>query len=199
MDARPLVIVFARAPSPGRVKTRLIPALGEWRAAKLHARLVSRALRTARAARCGPVELHGSERHSFFAGCMATVRRQRGAHLGERMHHAIAAGLRRHRGVILIGSDAPSLEARDLRAAARLLRAGYDAVLSPAEDGGYALVALSRPLPVLFSGITWGSAQVWQQSVVRLEAAGCRWRALRRVWDVDRPEDLPRLEKVRRV
>lgn len=198
MDARPLVAVFARAPVAGRVKTRLIPAIGATRAAKLHARLVRAAVRTARAAHCGPVELHASEPHSFFAFAGAPVRLQRGADLGDRMHHAVACGLRRHRGVILIGSDAPALRPHDLRQAARLLHAGYDAVLSPAEDGGYALIALSRVSPSLFREIAWGTSLVWAQTVARLEAAGYRWRAVRKVWDVDRPEDLRRLEKVRR-
>ena len=183
----------------GRVKTRLIPALGAARAASLHARLVRTALRTAHAAGCGPVELHASERHSFFSGCAATVLLQRGADLGERMHHAVARSLRRHPGVILVGSDAPALRPRDLRHAARLLHAGYDAVLSPADDGGYALIALSRVRPSLFREIAWGTSAVWAQTVARLEAAGYRWRALRKVWDVDRPEDLRRLEKVRLV
>ena len=76
-----MVIVFSRAPVPGRVKTRLVPRLGEWGAARLHARLTSHALRTARAAACGPVELHDTAR-------------QRGADLGERMHRALSHALR---------------------------------------------------------------------------------------------------------
>jgi rSAM/selenodomain-associated transferase 1 len=195
MAARALVIVFARAPVAGRVKTRLIPALGEWRAAALHLRLVRRALSTALEAACGPVELHGTARHSLLRTA-ASFRLQRGADLGERMHRATRAALRRHAGVILMGSDCPELRPRDLRRAARLLRAGYDAVLAPAEDGGYALIALSRPAPWLFRGIRWGSDAVWRQTRQRLEAAGTRWRALRRVWDVDRPQDLERMKNV---
>lgn len=196
MDARVLVIVFARAPVAGRVKTRLIPALGPWGAARLHERLVRRALATARAARCGPVELHGAERHSRFRA-ERSFRLQRGADLGERMHFATSRALRRHAGVVLIGADCPELRPADVRRAARLLRAGYDAVLAPAEDGGYGLVAVSRPTPALFRGVTWGTDVVWRQTVERLRSAGLRWRRLRQVWDVDRPEDLARMKKVR--
>lgn len=196
MAASVLVIVFARAPVAGRVKTRLIPALGAWRAAKLHLRLVRRAVRTAREARCGPVELHATQRHGLLRSA-ASFRLQRGADLGERMRRAMLRGLQRHAGVILIGSDCPELRPRDLRRTARLLRAGYDAVLAPAEDGGYALIALSRPAACLFYDIRWGTDAVWQQTRQRLEAAGYRWLALRRVWDLDRPEDLERLKKVR--
>jgi uncharacterized protein len=63
-----MIIVFARAPVPGQAKTRLIPRLGAWGAARLHLRLIRHALRTARAARCGPVELHLTRRHSLFRG-----------------------------------------------------------------------------------------------------------------------------------
>jgi glycosyltransferase A (GT-A) superfamily protein (DUF2064 family) len=178
------VLVFSRAPVPGRVKTRLVPRLGEWRAARLHARLTAHALRIAAVAACGPVELHD------------TVK-QRGADLGERMHHALAHALRRHRAAIVIGSDCPALHPGDLRRAARLLAGGCDVVLAPAEDGGYVLIGARRVSPRLFSGIDWGSSCVFEQSVARLATLGYRWRALRRLWDVDRPEDLQRLRWLR--
>ena len=183
-----MIVVFAKAPSPGHAKTRLIPSLGAWGAARLQARLTAAALRTARAARCGPVELHVTARHASFDG---EVRVQRGADLGERMYRAIARGLRRHRSVILIGTDCPALEPADLRRAARLLAGACDAVLAPAEDGGYALIGLKRAKRELFEGIAWGGPRVYGDTVKKL--AGYRWRALRTVWDVDRPEDLQRL------
>jgi len=183
-DTRTRVIVFAREARAGRVKTRLIPLLGEAGAARLHARLVRRALATARAARLGGVELW-------------TTRRQRGADLGARMLHALRQGLRRVKRVILIGADCPVLRARDLRQAARWLAGGSDAVFAPAEDGGYALIAVRRVSPRLFEGIDWGGAQVMAQTRARLAALGWRWRALPEVWDVDRPEDVRRLERAR--
>jgi glycosyltransferase A (GT-A) superfamily protein (DUF2064 family) len=97
----------------------------------------------------------------------------------------------------LIGADCPELAARDLRRADRLLRAGCDAVIAPAEDGGYALIALRRCSPLLFEGIGWGGPDVYAETLRRLERLGWRWRALRTVWDLDRPEDLPRLGRVR--
>lgn len=175
--------MFAREAHAGRVKTRLIPLLGEQGAARLHARLVRRALRTARAARLGTVELWTMQR------------RQRGADLGERMHHAFRHGLRRAARMVLIGSDCPALDARDLRRAARWLAGGADAVFAPAEDGGYALVALRRVSPRLFAGIDWGGPRVMAQTRERLLALGWRWRELRTVWDVDRPEDYRRLQR----
>ena len=179
---RTRVIVFARAPRAGRVKTRLIPLLGEQGAARLHARLLRRALATAVEAGFGQPELW-------------MARRQRGADLGERMHHAFVRGLRRADRVVLIGSDCPVLRGRDLRRAARWLAGGADAVFAPAADGGYALIALRRVSPRLFEGIRWGSASVMSQTRERLAALGWRWRELPEVWDVDRPEDYRRLER----
>lgn len=186
-----MIIVFAKAPVPGQAKTRLIARLGAWRAARLHERLTRHAVRTALAADCGPVELHGTARHSAFRNLGVRFRLQRGRDLGERMHNALA----RNPGAILIGTDCPELTAADLRRAARLLDAGYHAVLAPAEDGGYALVALRRSKKHFFDGIAWGGPRVYADTVKRL--AGCRWRALRRVRDLDRPEDLERVRWLR--
>jgi hypothetical protein len=180
VDTRTRIIVFAREPRAGQVKTRLVPLLGAAGAARLHARLLARALETAHAARPGVVQLQWA-------------RRQRGADLGARMLHAFRAGLRRAARVILIGADCPALRARDLRRCARWLAGGADAVFAPAEDGGYVLIALRRVSPRLFDGIEWGGAQVMAQTRARLAALGWRWRELPEVWDVDRPEDVRRL------
>ena len=194
-----VIIVFARAPAPGRAKTRLAARIGDWRAARLQARLTALTLRTALAARCGPVELHCApdRSHAFFRylGRKLGVRleNQRGMDLGSRMYRALARALRRQRGAILIGSDCPGLRAADLRRAQRLLRSGCDVVLAPAEDGGYGLIACRRVAPRLFEAIAWGGAQVHRATLERLESLRFRWRALRTVWDVDRPADLARL------
>jgi uncharacterized protein len=188
-----MIIVFARAPVPGEAKTRLIPRLGAWRAARLHTRLVRHAVDTALAAGCGPVELHGTARHSFFSQLDVAFRLQRGRDLGERMYRALS---RARKPVILIGSDCPMLTTADLRRAARWLRGGCDVVLAPAEDGGYALIGVKKAIEKkLFENIAWGGPRVYADTVKKLR--GARWRALRAVWDVDRPDDLERLRSLR--
>ena len=182
------VLVFARAPVVGRVKTRLAASIGAWAAARLHLRLTRRALRTAREARCGSVELHTTALHSAF-WFHEKIFFQKGNDLGERMYRA----LRRHRRAILIGCDCPALTARDLRRAARMLCAGYRVVLAPAEDGGYALIAARNAPRALFEGIAWGGTRVYADTVGKFQNPEYRWRALRTVWDVDRPEDVKRL------
>lgn len=191
------VAVFAKAPVAGEVKTRLVPLLGPADAAELHATLVRHALATACAAGVGPVSLWCApdRGHPFFAACAGeygvALHEQRGGHLGERMARAferlLAAG-----PALLVGSDCPSLSAGDLREAAAAL-AGHEAVVQPAEDGGYVLVGLARALPGLFEGIRWGEAGVMRETRERLRAAGAAWRELPERWDVDRPEDYRRL------
>ena len=191
------VLVFAKAPSVGHVKTRLVPRLGAWGATRLHVRLTQQALRTALAARCGPVELQGPRRHALLLQYGRKIgvsfRLQRGRALGESMHHALA----RARCAILIGADCPELRPADLRRAARLLRGGSEVVIAPARDGGYVLIGARRVSAELFAGIEWGGARVYADTVQRLERLRYRWRALREMQDVDRPEDLGQLRWLR--
>jgi len=191
------VAVFAKAPVPGQVKTRLVPLLGEESAAELHSTLVRRALATARAAALGPVALWcmPDTGHPFFRTCAEAygvpLEAQKGGHLGERMARALEAMLARG-PALLIGSDCPALTADDLQTAARSL-ATHDAVFQPAEDGGYVLVGLSREVPGLFEGIRWGEERVMRDTRTRLRAAKATWRELPARWDVDRPQDYQRL------
>ena len=194
ISAESVIIVFARAPLAGAVKTRLVPRLGAERAARLHMQLIAAAVHTARDARCGPVELHVTRCHSSFG---TSVRLQRGHDLGERMHHALRGALRRYRTALLIGSDCPALQPADLRRAARLLQGGADVVLAPAEDGGYALIGARRVTREIFAGVQWGSADVLAQTVTNLTRARLEFRLLRTLWDIDRPEDLERLRSRR--
>ncbi|HYL87438.1 MAG TPA: TIGR04282 family arsenosugar biosynthesis glycosyltransferase [Burkholderiales bacterium] len=184
-----IVIVFARAPIAGRVKTRLAPILGAPRAARLHTRLIAHAMRTAREARCGPVELHLTQRHALFP----YARTQTGRDLGERMQHALRGALRRHRRALLIGADVPALAPADLRRARRLLQGGTDVVLAPAEDGGFGLIGARRARLGLFRDVRWGRDTVLAETLRNASLAGLRCRLLRTVWDLDRPEDLARL------
>jgi rSAM/selenodomain-associated transferase 1 len=194
------VAVFAKAPVAGTVKTRLAPLLGLEGAARLHARLVEHALGEAVAAGVGPVELWCAPdvSHPFFAECSrrhgVRLRAQCGDDLGERMAHAFATVHGEGAALVLIGSDCPALDRAALVAAAQAL-SRHPAVIAPAEDGGYGLIALSRECAALFEGIAWGTATVMAETRRRLEVSGLRWHELPRTWDVDRPEDYARLRR----
>jgi len=193
------VLVFARAPVAGNVKTRLIPLLGDHGAAALYRSLVERALSVARGSGVGPVELWCTPTtdDDFFVSCRdrfkVALHLQSEGDLGARMLHAFEDALTRSRHVLLTGSDCPSLTAADLRAAARALREGRDAAFGPTDDGGYVLVGLSHAMPALFDAMTWGTAAVMEETRQRLRNLGWHWHELPMHWDVDRPEDYQRM------
>ena len=198
-DAGTAVIVFAKAPAPGAVKTRLVPLLGAEGAAALHARLVKRTLQTARAASFRRLELHGAPGidDPFFRFCAAhysaNLVAQTEGDLGARMVAAFESALADSPRALLVGSDCPALTVRHLHQADRALRDGADAVFVPCEDGGYALIGLRRVDARLFNGIEWGGGNVMADTRARLSELGWRCRELEMLWDVDRPEDYARL------
>jgi rSAM/selenodomain-associated transferase 1 len=198
-ESRPL-LVFARVPRVGHVKTRLIPALGAQGACDLHRQLVSSTLRRARAAHRAQVQLWvaGDPEDAFVQEWMrcfqVPVFEQRGADLGQRMAGAFAHALREAddaSGCLLIGTDCPAQTVDDLQQAFEALRS-HDAVLQPAEDGGYVLVGLRRPQPKLFEAIDWGSLRVTAQTVQRATSLGLAVQMLRTVPDLDDAADLQR-------
>ena len=194
------VIVFARAPEPGVAKTRLIPLLGAERAAALQGILLERALATAINANIGRVELWcaPSAQHPLLAACAQRhgidAVTQCDGDLGARMQHAAAATLAANARAIIIGTDCPALTADELRAAANALDREHDAVLIPAEDGGYVLIGLNGWDARLFSGIAWGGDQVANATRARFAAMHWRWHELPSSWDVDCPADFTRLQ-----
>ena len=103
------------------------------------------------------------------------------------MHAALAQALERDRcsAAVLIGSDCPPLSAGYLAKAFAALRDGSDAVLGPAEDGGYVLVGATRPLPEIFAGIAWSTPAVMNETRARLCGLHARWCELETLWDVD--------------
>ena len=192
------IIVFAKAPVPGLAKTRLAPALGEAGAAALAERMLRHALAQAVAADVGPVELCAAPDASHPALQAAAAEHgvrlteQGTGDLGLRMHRAFARSLMHHGRVLLIGTDAPSLDAGVLRQAASALH-DHDAVFVPALDGGYALVGQRRADPRWFSDMRWSHDRVMEDTRERLRAAGVRWGELPAVADIDEPADLVHL------
>ena len=193
------LIVMARWPAPGRCKRRLAQELGAARAAQIQARLTDHTLAAARDARQGhglelvlAVEGLGSlaaSRWGKALGADRTLLQGRGA-LGLRMQRQFQRAAREGASkVVLIGSDLPQLEASDLTAAFTSL--GHcQGVLGPAQDGGYWLIGLRRPEPELLAGITWGSAQVLEQTLSAMARRGLEPELLTRRGDLDWARDL---------
>lgn len=191
------IAILGKAPIAGLAKTRLIPRLGPAGAAALQAWLLRRTVATALAADLGPLCLWCTPDtgHPQFAHCATlgalTLKQQPDGDLGQRMHAAIADSAAPG-GTLVIGTDCPALSPALLRQAAAAL-SEHDAVLIPAEDGGYVLIGLRQPEWRVFDDIAWSSPQVMAQTRQRLAEAGLRWHELPDLWDVDRSEDIDRL------
>jgi uncharacterized protein len=193
------LIVFAKAPIPGEVKTRLLPLLDAEAVVVLYEQLILHCLNTAVKAEVGPVDLWctPSIDHPFFIRCseefQIDLHQQTEGNIGRRMAYAFYETLKKANFVLLMGTDCPSLTCTDLKEAKRVLQQGVHAVISPTEDGGYVLLGLRQYESKLFEGISWGTESVLEETRERLLRLGWYWHELPKRWDVDRPEDVKRL------
>ena len=190
------LIIFAKAPIPGQVKTRLCPPLTPDEAASLHGSIVLDMLErsrgtasTDRFVACAPSSDHVffkilEERHGV------RLLPQVGDDLGARMAHACAGVLALgYRQVLVIGTDLPTLPGSAFGEAITLL-ATHDLVLGPAFDGGYYLIGLRKPAPELFAGIPWSTDRVLALTQQKAAALGLRTALLPVRRDVDTIDDL---------
>ncbi len=197
---RPLVIVFAKAPTLGRVKTRLARDIGQAPARRFYIQETNRLL--ARLARDGSFDVMlavapdaAAVRGRWWPAGVAR-RRQGHGDLGHRMARALAAA--RPRPVVVIGSDIPEIDTARLRAAFHAL-ATADLVLGPAADGGYWLVGTRAPalLHRLFRHVRWSGPHARADTLANLPA-GRRVALLDVLEDIDEGADLERLNRRRR-
>ncbi len=186
--------IFAKAPELGKVKTRLIPKLGEKVATDVHKQLVKHCLQQFSGLFTTQLWCAPNQFHPFFQACETefdiSLRCQQGADLGERMAYALNSSS----PAVLIGSDCPSFKPQIIRDAFTALQ-DNPVVLAPAEDGGYVLIGMQRVLPTLFIDIPWGTSQVLTKTRERLHDLDVRWKELPTQWDVDYPEDVKRWNK----
>jgi rSAM/selenodomain-associated transferase 2/rSAM/selenodomain-associated transferase 1 len=201
---KPAVLVMAKAPIPGRVKTRLEPVFTRAECAAIQARLIRRTAAWAveeAAPGAAYVAFDPPEARDLMASLVppeAKLVEQRGGGLGERLHVAAQQAHERHgeRPLIVVGVDTRLTRAHAHGALERL-RSGSDVVFGPALDGGYYLVALARPAPELFAiePSAWGGPDVLERSLAAAAAAGLEAALLdRRERDLDTPADAEGLQ-----
>ncbi len=196
------IAVFAREPRLGQVKSRLAVEIGEAAALAIYEAMLSRVAALAESSMVSEWDLwitSNPSHKSFLSICnKKNIFIQEGDDLGARMDHTIQQTLSREgtESLILIGTDCPALTEVYLRQAVAALDSGSDVVLGPAEDGGYVLIGARRPIPSLFEDISWGSDRVMSQTLERLQAGQISYQLLDTLWDVDRPEDLRRLQQL---
>lgn len=190
------LVVFAKPPEPGQVKTRLFPALKPSDAAWLYLAFLTDLTQELLD---GPYQLHFAwalEDGAQLPKHVGVVsERQAGGDLGERLYQAFAAGLAEVPAMVVVGSDAPELRKSRVVAAFEQLEAGREVVLGPAADGGYYLIGLSRAglSRRLFEGIPWSTDSVLAESLARCREAGLTPALLPRGYDIDTPADLDAL------
>ena len=199
------VLIFARSPVAGAVKTRLASSIGAEAAARLYRQLVQGTLDTVLQAGLAPVYLYVTPdtTHPFIRSLVhrlpVTARQQRGADLGERMYSALRDALRDSEFALLIGTDCPVMTGAYLHQACRQLQAGEDLVVGPVEDGGYVLIGARRAYRELFDSVPWGTTEVLQATRERAEWLGLRYAELGVLWDLDTPADLTRWRMQQRL
>ena len=189
--------IFAKAPIPGKIKTRLQPALSGDDCARLSRDMIRHSIKVATDLADTSIELwcFPNEEIPFFQQLAdefpLELHTQCGVNLGDRMHHALNQALETHHAVQLIGSDCPFYSQEYLRYGFELLETPSQVVIGPATDGGYLLIGANRPLPEsVFNNIAWGTNTVFRETLDRFQDIAITPRLLPSLNDIDRPEDL---------
>ena len=200
MDQRPeklLLVVVAKAPVPGEVKTRLVPHFSPAQAAELF-----RCFLQDRIEEMGQlkgidlaVAFTPAEARETFAritGNGFKLFSQKGEGLGQRLNNVFIENLARgYDAVSIIDSDTPDLPGATVEQSFRILMSGKaDAVYGPCDDGGYYLVGMRRPHPELFENIPWSTEAVLNITLKRAAGLGIKTKLLPGWNDLDTFEDL---------
>ena len=192
--AEATLLVFAKAPRPGTVKTRLARTLGDEAAAATYrrmGRLVVDNVAGAPAAVTVCYDPPGAEDEvrNWLGPAPRRYWPQGGGDLGARMSRMFDRAFQRADRVVVIGTDAPAVDAGTVARALEALDSA-DVVLGPSRDGGYYLMGLRAPRPGLFTGIPWSTSSVLDDTVVRTLELGLRVTYLEVESDVDTGGDL---------
>ena len=194
------IVVMAKEPEPGKVKTRLCPPLSPGQAADLYeaffldtVSLVSGIEHTDVFVAYDPdtARDYFSRIVSPAVKCIPQGRGDLGDRLSRISHQVF---LRGYRKVIILASDTPHLPQDGIRSAIARLDE-IDVVLGPCDDGGYYLIGLRFRAPTLFAGIPWSTSQVLDRTIQRAQEAGMTWELLLPGYDIDTWEDAERLSK----
>lgn len=198
------LIIFAKAPIAGTVKTRLQPQYSAQNAAHLQEYFILKTVEMASKLKNIDIELRCAPDDSypvfqqFQRQYEITTKPQQGKDLGERMKNALAKALTEYSQVVVIGTDCPEMTPDYLNMAFLKLMNGVDAVIGPAMDGGYVLLGLRRFSPTLFENICWGTDQVLSATQKNLRLLNWKWDELNTLRDIDTPEDLTHFPEVLR-
>jgi rSAM/selenodomain-associated transferase 1 len=189
------LLIFVKYHVRGRVKTRLSPELTPEEASTFYGALARDIVRVNGSSDDYETTVYFAPESAYselrsWLGPGVPLQKQRGEDLGERQHRAIEQALGSgYDRVVLIGSDCPTITPSDVKTALESLREA-DLVIGPAEDGGYYLIGLDRPVRSIFEDIEWSSERVLRQTLEKAENVGLRVRLLDVKRDIDRYGDL---------
>ncbi|WP_298334591.1 TIGR04282 family arsenosugar biosynthesis glycosyltransferase [uncultured Erythrobacter sp.] len=189
MRSEPTLILFVRYPEPGECKTRLIPAVGPEGAAAVHRQLASRTAHLLRDSGCARIIAYTGGAEADFEAWLGhgfELVRQVDGDLSDRLCAFLGRA-----PLVFFGADTPDLATHHIEAAVAGLKT-HEVVIGPAEDGGYYLIAMSRPLPELLTEMLWSTEHVLPETLRRLKALRIEPLLLETLSDCDRPEDLAR-------
>ena len=188
-----VALLFAKAPRPGRVKTRLAEAIGARAAADLYRSMAGDAVERLRCPAYDLVVCYdpptAAPEFRAWLGEDVALMPQAAGDLGRRMDSALGAALEIASAACVVGTDVPDLSARVVQEAFEGLEKA-DLVIGPSEDGGYYLLALKRPCPELFEGMPWSTPDVLRRTLAAARRLGLRVGTLETLRDVDTPADL---------
>jgi uncharacterized protein len=191
MRIRPLIMVFAKAPVPSAVKTRLIPHIGAETACRLHRAFVKDTLAGLMTLedRCD-IEVHTDRLPEEWKPARA-MKLQTSGDLGQRMLGALTNALAEGRMVAaILGSDSPTLPLEHVNA---MLESSADVCLGPSSDGGFYAIACRRTAPAMFEGVEWSMPDTMERTLQSIRKTGLNAELGREWYDIDSSEDLARL------
>ena len=190
------IVMFSKAPEPGKVKTRLASHMSDLEAASFHEAFVLDTIDTLAGIEDTKKYLacHPDRQHLFFQELEESFDikafNQTGEDLGERMENALRyLRDKGHKEIVIIGSDSPTLPAEIMNEAFERLKED-ELVIGPSLDGGYYLIGISGKIPDLFSGIDWGTDKVFEETLKKARANNLHFSVLPFWYDIDTIKEL---------
>ena len=183
------LIVFVKNAIPGKVKTRLAAEVGDVRAMDIYKKLVSRTREVVSGLHLSTFIYYSAFlAEDEWSSVIFEKRVQQGTDLGKRMSNAIRDILKEKQKVILIGSDCPTINQDHIKEAFNQLSTNQ-VVIGPSYDGGYYLIGMDNHYPTLFSGISWSTSSVLEQTMTIARDLHLRTALLKHEPDIDFASD----------
>jgi hypothetical protein len=192
------LIIFAREPKKGQVKSRLAKSVSQEKALDLYKAFLEDTLNLAQKVRCDQKILAYASKNSCpylkKVGTGFYFHGQKGENLGDRMIEAINFCKKNFLSsqVVIIGTDSPHLPVRFIKGSFEALKRA-DIVLGPSEDGGFYLIGMRKTEPAIFKGVVWSSSSVLKKTLLNAKKLGLTTKLLESFFDIDTQKDLTKL------